>query len=254
MSRSYLLSSGVYPQFTGMTGATYDGWSRYDALQVRVERRLAQGFTFNASYQWSKMLEGASRLNGQFSPLEKTVSDQDRAQRFVTSVIWELPFGRGRRFMAHAPAVADTFLGGWQIQGVYTGQGGPPLSWGNVLFTGDIHNITVPVSQRSPDRWFNIDAGFNRNSAQQVASNYRSFPSRLSNVRADGMNTWDLSAIKAARLRENVNLQFRGEFLNAWNHPMFSGPNTSPTSSAFGVVTSQRAFPRRIQLGLKLLF
>jgi hypothetical protein len=254
VSRSYLLSSGMYPQFTGMTGATYDGWTRYDSLQVRVERRLAQGFTFNASYQWSKMLEGSSRLNGQLSPLEKVVSDQDRAQRFVTSVIWELPFGRGRKFMANAPAVADTFLGGWQIEGIYTGQGGPPLSWGNVLFIGDIHDITVPVSQRSPDRWFDVDAGFNRNSAQQLASNFRTFPSRLSNVRADGMNVWDLSVIKAARLRENMHLQFRGEFLNAWNHPMFSGPNTNPTSSAFGVVTSQRAFPRRIQLGLKLLF
>ena len=73
-------------------------------------------------------------------------------------------------------------------------------------------------------------------------------------MRADGVNTWDLSAIKAARLREGMNLQFRGEFLNAWNHPMFNAPNTSPTSSAFGMVSSQRAFPRGIQLGLKLLF
>ena len=53
----------------------------------------------------------------------------------------------------------------------------------------------------------------------------------------------DLSVIKAARLHERVTLQFRGEFLNALNHAMFSGPNTSPTSSSFGMVTSQRGFP-----------
>lgn len=254
VSRSYLLSSGIYPQFAGLTGATYDGYSRYDALQVKVERRFAQGFTFNVSYQWSKMFEATSRLNGQPSALEKVVSDQDRPQRFVTSAIWELPFGRGRKFLAAMPAVPNTFFGGWQIEGIYTGQSGPPLSWGNVLFVGDVHNITLPVSQRTPDRWFNTDAGFNRNSSQQLGSNFRTFPSRLSNVRGDGMNQWDLSIIKAARLHEGVNLQFRGEFLNAFNHAMFNTPSTSPTSSSFGMVTSQRGFPRRIQLGLKLLF
>ena len=116
VSRSYLLSSGVYPQFSGMSGATYDGYSSYHALQVRVERRLAQGFTFNVSYQWSKMLEATSRLNGQPSDLERVVSDQDRPQRFVTSVIWEMPFGRGRKFLTTMPVLADTFLGGWQIE------------------------------------------------------------------------------------------------------------------------------------------
>ena len=152
------------------------------------------------------------------------------------------------------PVVAETLLGGWQLQGIYTGQSGPPLSWGNILFIGDIHDITLPVSQRTPTRWFNTDAGFNRNSSQQLASNLRTFPSRLSNVRADGMNQWDLSIIKAARLHEGLTLQFRGEFLNAWNHVMFAGPNTSPANSSFGMVTSGRGFPRRIQLGLKLLF
>ena len=79
-------------------------------------------------------------------------------------------------------------------------------------------------------------------------------PSRFSDVRSDGVNVWDLSAIKNTRLRENVTLQFRGEFLNAFNHALFSNPNTTPTSTAFGTVTSQRGYPRRIQLGMKLLF
>jgi hypothetical protein len=152
------------------------------------------------------------------------------------------------------PVLAETFLGGWQLQGIYTGQSGPPLSWGNVLFVGDIHNITLPRGERTPTRWFNTDAGFELNSARQLGSNFRTFPSRLNDVRGDGMNMWDLSVIKAARLHEGVNLQFRGEFLNAWNHAVFSSPNTTPTSSSFGMVTSTRGFPRRIQLGLKLLF
>jgi hypothetical protein len=253
VARSYLLSSGPYPQFSGMSGATYDGYSSYHALQVKMERRFSSGWTLNAVYQWSKYLQAISRLNGQPSALEKVISDQDRAQRVVISGIWELPFGKGKRFLRSAPASVDKVLEGWQIQGLYTGQGGPPISWGNVLFLGNIHDIPLPVSQRTPTHWFNT-AGFNMRSQEQLASNFRTFPSALSNVRADGMNQFDLSVIKALRLREQVNLQFRGEFLNALNHAMFAAPNSDPTSTSFGVVTSQRGFPRRVQLTVKLVF
>ena len=77
---------------------------------------------------------------------------------------------------------------------------------------------------------------------------------RFNDIRADGMNAWDLSAIKNTQAWERFNVQFRAEFLNAFNHPNFSAPNTTPTSTAFGRVTSQQGYPRRIQLGLKLLF
>ena len=255
VSRSYLLSSGDYPHFTGLTGATYQGYAWYHSLQVRTERRFGQGWTVNAAYQWSKNMEATSRLNGYYSDLEYVISDQDRPHRFVLSAIWELPFGRGKKLLGAVPTAADKILGGWQIQGIYTGQGGAPLSWGNVLFYGsDVHAIALPESQRKVERWFNTDAGFEKSSGRQLGSNFRTFPSRLSNVRMDGFNLWDLSVLKNTRLRENLNLQFRGEFLNAFNHTLFAGPNTSPTSTAFGQVTSQRGYPRRIQLGVKALF
>jgi hypothetical protein len=219
-----------------------------------MERRFAKGWTLNAVYQWSKNLQAISRLNGQPSDLEKVISDQDRPHRLVVSAIWELPFGKGRPFLNSWPVAVDKLLGGWQIEGMYTAQGGPPISWGNVLFMGNVHDVTLPEGQRTPTRWFNTAAGFDRNSANQLSNNFRVFPSALSDVRADGTNMADLSIIKAAKIRERVDLQFRGEFLNAFNHAMFSAPNASPTSSAFGTITSQRGFPRRIQLGLKLLF
>jgi len=79
-------------------------------------------------------------------------------------------------------------------------------------------------------------------------------PSRFNDVRGDGFNLWDLSAIKNTRIREDISFQFRAEFLNAFNHALFANPNSSPTSTAFGMVTSQRGYPRRIQLGMKALF
>jgi len=254
VSRSYLLSSQDYAHFTGLSTTMYEGYSWYHSLQVKTERRFAAGWTVNAAYQWSKNMEATGRLNGMESLLEYVVSDQDRPHRFVLSGIWELPFGKGKRFLGTAPAVADKILGGWQVQGVYTAQGGAPLGFGNALFIGNIKDITLPESQRRPEMWFNINAGFERSSARQLGSNYRLMPTRFNDVRSDGFNLWDLSVLKNTRLREGLNLQFRGEFLNALNHTLFGSPNTSPTSTAFGQVTSQRGYPRRIQLGLKVLF
>jgi hypothetical protein len=68
------------------------------------------------------------------------------------------------------------------------------------------------------------------------------------------MNNWDLSVIKNTAIREDVQLQFRAEFINAWNHTQFAAPNTTPSSTAFGMVTAETQWPRTIQLGLKLLF
>jgi hypothetical protein len=252
VSRAYMLSGPEYMHFTGMTSTDYEGYSTYHSLQAKTERRFAAGWTVNAAYTWSKAMQATSRLNGYLSPLEYVISDQDRAHRVVVSGIWELPLGRGKRWL-NSGAVVDKFVGGWQVQGVYTGQGGAPLGFGNVLYVGDVHDITLPQGQRKVEQWFNT-AGFERNSARQLSFNYRTFPSRLSDVRSDGTNLWDLSVMKNTRINERYSIQFRAEFLNALNHANFAPPNTSPTSSAFGQVTAQRGFPRRLQMTTKFIF
>ena len=252
VSRGYLVSGPEYMHFTGITSTDYEGYSTYHSLQAKTERRFAAGWTLNAAYTWSKAMQAISRLNGYLSPLEYGISDQDRAHRVVISGILELPFGRGKRWLGSG-GVVDKFVGGWQVQGVYTGQGGPPLSFGNVLYYGDIKDITLPKGKRTVEQWFNT-AGFERASARQLSYNYRTFPSRLSDVRGDGTNLWDLSVMKNTRFKERYNIQFRTEFLNAFNHANFAPPTTGPTSSAFGTVTAQRGFPRRLQMTTKFIF
>jgi hypothetical protein len=252
VSRAYLLSGPEYSHYSGLTSTSYEGYSTYHALQARVERRFAAGWTVNAGYTWSKGMEALSQLNGYLSPLEYVISTQDRPHRFVISGIWELPFGRGKKWLA-SPGVFEKIAGGWQVQGIYTAQSGPPINFGNVLYTGDIKDITLPAGERTPERWFNT-SGFETNASRQLSYNYRTFPSRLNNVRGDGVNSWDLSVLKNMRIQERFNLQFRGEFLNAFNHVNFAPPNASPTSTAFGQVTSQMGYPRRIQLMLKVMF
>ncbi|MCX6636230.1 MAG: hypothetical protein NT090_14295 [Acidobacteria bacterium] len=135
-------------------------------------------------------------------------------------------------------------IGGWQIQGIFQGQSGPAVGFGNAIFTGKLSDIPLPTGQRTIDQWFNVNAGFERNSSRQLGSNIRTLSSRFSGIRGDGMNNWDISIIKNTDIKERVKLQFRAEFINTFNHTQFAAPNTSPSSSAFGTVTSDTQWPR----------
>lgn len=98
--------------------------------------------------------------------------------------------------------------------------------------------------------------GFNRDGSFQPASNVRTHPLRLGFLRSDQINNIDLSVIKKTELWENKNLEFRAEFINAFNHALFPGPTTGVTSSAFGqiVASNQANYARRVQLTLKFVF
>ena len=251
-SRGQLLRP--YPHFTGISHNENQGYSWYHSLQTRFEKRFSLDYLFSVSWTWSKFMEATGYLNDTDPVPERVISDQDRTHRFVVSALWELPFGRNKRWGASAAPVLKQMISGWQAQGLYQGQGGPPLGFGNAIFNGRLADIPIPDGQRTIDRWFNIDAGFERNSARQLGANIRAMPSRFTGIRGDGMNNWDISIIKNTDIREGISLQFRAEFINAWNHTQFSPPDTSPSSTGFGKVTSETQWPRAIQLGMKLLF
>jgi hypothetical protein len=250
-SRAALLRP--FPHFGGMSRMEPVGSTWYHSLQVRGEKRFAQGYTFQLGYTWSKLMEAVSFLNPTDPLPYEVIGSFDRTHRLAMSGIWELPFGRGRRYGAKMPAPVNFIAGGWQLNGLVVRQSGAPLGFGNIIFNGDLNAIPLSKSERTVDRWFNTEAGFNRISGQQLASNIRGFPMRLSGLRGDGRATWDFSAIKNFPIRENVAMQFRAEVYNAWNHANFSDPNTDPVSTAFGRVTSA-AEGRNWQFGLRLNF
>lgn len=251
VARSQLLKP--FPEFQGLTATTDGGASWYHSLQTRVQKRFSHGVMFTASYTWSKFMESMDKLNPTDPRPEHVISGADRPQVFVVSTIYELPFGRGKRWLSSASGWRNQVAGGWQIQGIYQGQSGPPLAWGNFFFYGDVHNITLPVSQRTPDEWFNVNAGFQRASALQPANNIRIFPSRLNNVRGDGYNNFNLSLFKNFQIHERWKLQFRAEAIDALNHAMFDVPNTDPSSTLFGQVSGvSGGQQRQIFVGAKL--
>jgi len=172
--------------------------------------------------------------------------------------IYELPFGKGRRYGANTNGLVNGLIGGWQFSGIYTYQSGFPTGFGNIFFTGNLDDIDLPASERTLTRWFNTDAGFNKVSTQQPGSNVRTFPLRLGNVRSDTVSNFDLSLIKNTTVVGKT-LELRFDALNALNHVLFprgAALITNPSAANFGatVASAQENYARRVQISVKFLF
>jgi len=252
ISRENLLKP--YPEFGNISAEEPIGYSWYHSLQVRSEKRFSHGYTFQLAYTWSKLMEAVEFLNATDPLPYESISSFDRTHRLAMSGIWELPVGRGKRFGADLPPAVNFVIGNWQLSGVVTRQSGAPLGFGNRIFNGDIKNLALPNDQRTAERWFNVDAGFNRTSAQQLDRNIRTFPLRFSGVRSDIQSRWDLSLTKSFPIGEKLKAQFRAEVFNALNQTNFNNPNTDPTSTAFGTITSTAGEARNWQFAFKLTF
>ncbi|MBI2688105.1 MAG: TonB-dependent receptor [Acidobacteria bacterium] len=243
-----------YPHFGNVTlNGDPAGYSWYHSMQTRIERRMTGGWTVQLSYTWSKAMEATEFLNSQDPMPYEVVSALDRTHRVAGSGIWEIPVGSGRKWGAHMHKAVDFAVGGWQLGGLYQHQSGAPLGFGNRIFNGNLNSIVLPEDKRNVDQWFDVNAGFNRNAAQQLASNLRTFPLRFNGVRGPNQDRWDFSLIKNFRITERWNTQFRAETFNAMNHPNLADPNTDPTSSTFGTITGQDP-PRSWQMSLKVTF
>jgi hypothetical protein len=191
--------------------------------------------------------------------IEWSVDPTDVAQRLVLSGVYELPFGAGRAVNGSS-RLANTFIGGWQINTVTTVQSGLPLVVrGANNFLADRPNSTgssAHLDARTSDRWFDTAAFVN-----PPDFTYGNLGRTLPDARNPGVFNIDFSVVKNTTLREGVRLQFRAEAFNAMNHvnlgfpnaTFVPGPDGRNRSATFGTITSARD-PRMLQLGLKLIF
>jgi hypothetical protein len=184
-----------------------------------------------------------------------------------------VPFGKGRHWGSGVSGFADAFIGGWSVQAIGQLQSGRPIDFNarNIYFDGDLSKLKTNYSGNTDDPVFDIsgfyfhDAPVQTNGVDdpvkqradtriRLASNIRYFPSKVAGLRGEPLNLWDISIVKQVPLGGHVRAQFNVEFLNAFNHPIFSDPSTDPTSANFGKVTSQSNLPRDIQLAAKIVF
>ena len=248
-----------FPEFDSVTTTTNDGYSWYHSGQFSLSKRFSKGYSLQASYTYSKYMQATELLNQDDPRPTRVISDQDYPHRLTITPIYELPFGKGRTFLSNSNGIISRIVGGWQLQGVYAFQSGAPINgtagFGNLIYNGDPRNMVLPSDKQSILQWFNT-SGFVTASASQLANNVRTFPLRFSFLRTEHTNNVDFSILKDTSITEQVKVQFRGEFLNAFNHPLFPTPNMSVTSTTFGQITAsnQANYPRRVQLGLKAIF
>jgi hypothetical protein len=252
-----------YPQFTDIIPIYSVGASSfYHSLQVTATKRYTQGLQMQLAYTWSKSLDdGLSHQDSYNIRADRALSDIDVSQRAVIMGIYDLPFGRGRRFGSGWSKLMDLTAGGWQVNGIATLSAGTPIGISASNNAG-IFNQAIRANNNGKSGKFTgpvqsrLDAYFDNKNvySQPVAFTFGNMGPRLSDIRTDGIYNFDLSLFKNFHVVERVNVQFRAEALNAFNTPRFGGPNTSVTSSTFGAVTSQGNAPRQVQLGLKVLF
>lgn len=260
IARGHLLRP--YPQFTNIVPLYFPGSnSIYHAWQNTFKRRFAQGLMFEGNYTWAKLIDtGDSHQNTYDIEASRALAGHDVAHRFVASVLYDLPIGRGRTLDTGSSRVANFVLGGWQVNGILTYQSGTPIALSASNTSGLFAPRTQPNNNgqsgrktgRVQDR---LDSYLTTSAFSQPAPfTFGNVARFLPDVRNDMVRNWDVSLFKEFLVAEKVTTQFRAEFFNAMNRPQFGTPNTTVTAQAFGVITSQANAPRQIQFGLKVLW
>jgi hypothetical protein len=252
-----------FPNFGSLNFRLSNSSATYHGLQTRVERRFANGFSFLASYTFSKAINDASIYENDPGPqnvrdlrAEKGLASQDVRQRLVMSYVYELPFGRGKRFGSSSTGVSQQLIGGWQVNGITTLQSGQPFTPILGFDNADVGDGTArpdlvgdPIlarGDRSRLRWFNTDAF--------AAPAPGTFGTAGRNpVIGPGLNNFDFSVVKRFEFSEQRSLEFRTEVFNIFNHSNFVTAGNVLGTPSFGQLTSARD-PRDIQFGFKFLF
>ncbi len=256
-----------YPQYGPFTDIVNRGNSSYHALEIKGEKRLSNGLMFLSSFTYSKSLNDQPEIccsspwpqNSYNVSADRGPSDFDEKFRWVNSFDYLLPIGRGQRFVGTS-RVGDLFVGGWHVGGIFTIRSGfyfSPLMGYDPSNTGSIGLVrtdrtcdgNLPSGQRSPASWFDA-------SCFPLPSGYAFGDSGKNVLIGPGGVSTDFALRKVFDITERQNLEFRVEFFNAFNHPVFAQPDNYITDGpgATGVITSTVLPQREIQFGLKLHF
>jgi hypothetical protein len=257
-TRPFPLFSAGSVIINGFAGSFYEGGT------IRVEKRLSQGITLNASYTHSRIIDYdsiTSGTNGTALDQSNIKADErgpgtfDIPNRFVAKYLWQLPFGKDRKFGPKS-GIATTLLGDWDFNGIVTIQSGEPFTVneaGNECGTfiaqcrpNQIADGNLPKSQRTVQHWFNT-AAFVIQSTPSYGTASRD------DVREPGLTNFDLSLAKNTHIGERLIFRFQVDAFDAFNNPHFNLPQRLIDAPGFGQIFSALP-PRLLQLGAKLSF
>jgi hypothetical protein len=260
------------PQFasfnrTGASTLYFAGYSNiYDALQVKLNRRFSAGLTLTTSYTWGR---GMGFQGGDDGGLMFYVNprrsyarnDFDRTQTFVQSYVYDLPFGKGKRWMSNG--MLANIVGGWRITGITTLMTGTPfnITGGSALNTPGSGQTASQVGPYEILHGINIGNPWFTPTAFKVETGNGVFGNLGRNpITGPSFFNLDASIVKVITAKERYTLELRGEAFGATNTAQFNNPNSNaanfnadPSKNTFGVVTGAGG-GRTLQLGVKLNF
>ena len=257
-------------QTFGVIQLVMDGGNgNYNAGSLSLTKRFSGGLSFIASYTYAKSIDDTSGIrvqgydtlfpqNSNCITCERGLSSFDVRHRFVTSVLYDLPVGRGRALNVQNPLL-NGIVGGWQVGGIWTVQSGRPQTitdggqdrsgTGNGYDRPNATGMSFSVPNPTTARWYN-PAAF----VEQPAGTFGNVGRNI--AIGPAIFALDLDAHKEFHMfyKESHILQFRVEAFNAMNHPVWSNPNANILSAGFGSITGTAIPMRQMQVALKYVF
>ena len=262
-----------FPQYKVISqGLEHIGDSTYHALVVMVDRRLSAGLTMLASYTLSKLFSNADSVTGGVAAtdyfnraLDKALSSEDQTHVIRYSLSYDLPAGKGKRYLT--TGIASAVFGGWGLSGTGEYASGTPMSvspgitlpygGGDRVFVTSYDNWVAPTTGASfdpfKDVWFNKNA-FNQVSQTVLDTQIGNATRNNPKVRSPWFLNESVSLARNIAVKERVRVSLRFEAFNLFNRVRWGGPTSTLNSPNFGLVRSQGNDPRRMQAALKLYF
>jgi hypothetical protein len=271
-----------FSQYNGVSITQNEFDSRYNSMQLKVQKRFGDGQQVLVSYTVSKLITNTDSLTGWLEAggttewaiqnnynlkAEESVATFDTPQRMVASYVLELPIGQGKKYLSGASGLTGKIVSGWGVEGITTLQKGFPLFLGtsqnltgafnagsrpNFDLAACPHGANLSGSAESRlNEWFNTTCF-----VQPPAFTFGNVSRTLPNTRTDGLSNFDFSVFKNTTFgpESRMGIQFRAEIFNLFNTPQFGYPGMTVGTPQFGVISSQINQPRLVQFGMKFVF
>jgi hypothetical protein len=252
------------PNLTDFTYIEQRGFGNYHGLQLNLKQRYSSGLSFLTNYTWARAIENPGSNYGNSGHQDARFLDKDRGlaggdvrHRWIGSVLYELPFGRGKQFASAVNGAVNQIVGGWQLGAVGAVQSGLPFTvTGGAGRPNRICNGETPPGGHSVRLWFDPSC-FPLPAPVPDRVNggvYIPFGNSGTNIlTGPGIVNFDFSAFKTFPISEARRIEFRSEWFNAFNHPQFLNPSAAVNTGTTGQLLNARP-SRQIQMVLKFLF
>ncbi len=259
----------LYPNLGGIVTQATRGNSNYNSLQAEFEKRMSKGLQFRASFTWAKDMDdgdgafdGPQPQNTYNFAAERGLASIDQQYLFSADALYELPFGRGKKFGHDWSRSLDEILGGWHLNTIWTAQSGLPLNItaSTSYFGNERPNVVGPLTVLgSTAEWFNTAAlaAPPQTIAGGKPTGVYIAPGNLGRnpIFGPGFFAVDVGLFKDFSITERLKLQLRGQAYNIGNTPHFSQPDTGLYDGNFGRITSTLLdTERQIEFAARITF